>query len=449
MGIFSKRSGKVPMDAFRLDESLREAFQLGEANDMVTRKKAIAMYRAILRDYPNCYDAQFNLGVVQSRNGQWREATNSFTQAQNSPDLKVVAAFARLKLLADNGRQLTDTDFPKEFRGDNRSALGVQGPCHNAANELRNRGYPCTVEGEGESCSIVSWVRTVKYTITVSDMMGMLIKNVFREEQGRSINLGDVENLTEPDREFQRLELGALPLIQAPISRETDGATYRKRRSAVQRKSGPHGWMREGRSFEEVAAQKMAYAPPGVTVITHLPSIEGIARSNCDSGSFLVCVLDGEPHAVAVLHEVRNEQISTIKRTVEGGACIFRGEFFAMPDYPLVHIGLGVPVEYLEGGRVTLSIVENLANFMEANFQDWVGAVEVKKYTMVHVYGPDFSHITTGRTYFDAEIIDSIVGAVNEANSLLKKIPKTALDFEKAITTFYQQHHDPFIWSSK
>ncbi|GAI14834.1 unnamed protein product, partial [marine sediment metagenome] len=115
----------------------------------------------------------------------------------------------------------------------------------------------------------------------------------------------------------------------------------------------------------------------------------------------------------------------------------------------LVHIGLGVPVEYLDSGRVALSIVENLANFMEANFQDWVAAVEVKKYTMVHVYGPDFSHIATGRTDLDAEIIESIVGAVNRANSALKRIPERTLDFKKAASKFYEQHPDPFIWSSK
>jgi hypothetical protein len=120
-----------------------------------------------------------------------------------------------------------------------------------------------------------------------------------------------------------------------------------------------------------------------------------------------------------------------------------------MPAYPLVHIGLGVPVEYLDENRVELSIMENLANFMEANFQDWVSAVEVKKYTMVHVYGPDFCHIATGRTYFDAEIIESIVGAVSRANSSLKKIPEGTWDFEQAATRFYQQHPNPFIWSSK
>jgi len=447
MGIFSNPLGKPRMDIFRLGEALRETFRLGEANDIATRKKAIAIYRAVLRDYPSCYGAWFNLGVVQTRNGQWQDAIQSFSQAQKSPELKVVAAFARLKLLVENGRQVKDADLPEEFRGDNRSALGVQGPCHNAANELQNRGCPCTVEGKGESCSIVSTVGTVKYTITVYDLMGMLIKNVFREERGRSVNLGDAENLTEIDREFQRLELGALPLVQAPISGALDGVTYSKLRSAAQRKSGPHGWTRGGRSFKEVAAQRKADAPTGVTVSILPLNIDDVARSNCEPGSFLACVLDGEPRAVAVLHEVRDDQIPTIKRAI--GACILHAEFFSMTEYPLVHLGLGIPVEFPEGDRVGLSIVENLANFMEANFQDWVAALEAKKYTMVHIYGPDYSHIATGRTNLDAEIIEGIVGAVNEANLLLKKIPETALDFEKAVTIFYQQHHNPFIWSSK
>jgi hypothetical protein len=405
------------------------------------------MYRAVLRDYPSSYDAWFNLGVIQSRNGQWQHAIRSFSQAEKAAELRVVAASAKLKLLVDNRKQISDADFPKEFRGENRGSLGVQGPCHNAANELRNRGYTCAVEGEGESCSIVSVAGSAKYIIVVNDLAGMLIKNVFREEHGSSVSLGDVDNLSETDLLFRRLDVGRLPLAQVPISGALDSAAYSRLRSASQRKLGPHGWTREGRSFEEVAARNRADARPGVS-LTQVLSIEDVARSNCVPGAFLACVLDGEPRAVAVVHEVREDQLSTIKRTVEGGACIFRGEFFPMPEYPLVHIGLGVPVQYLDDRRVTLAIVENLANFVEANFQDWVAAVEAKKYTLVHVYGPGFSHIVSGRTHFDAETIESIVGAVSKANASFREIPETRLVLKAATARFNQQHPDPFIWSS-
>ena len=436
------------MDALELGKALQEAFRLGEAKDTGSREKAISSYRTIVRDYPDCFVAWFNLGVIQSRIGQWQAAIQSFSQAQKSPDLKIVAAFARLKLLVENGREVSDTDLPEEFQGENRGDLGVQGPCHNAANELRNRGYDCTVEGKGESCSIVSTVGSARYTITLGDVLGLLFANVYREEGGQRVNLRDVNDLTDLDQEFIRLPVGRLDLVQAPIPGALTGVAYHRLRMAALSKSGPHGWVRQGRSFEELAAQsKVEAAQHGVTLVQH-HSIEQIAKSNWKPGTVFVCVLDGEPQAIAMLHEVQAEQLPTIKQSVTRGACLLRGEFFSMPEYPLVHIGLGIPVQFLGGTRFAVSILESVMNFVEANFQDWVAGVEVKKYTLLHVFGPDYSHIATGRMNLGAEIVAGIVDAVNRANSAFEKIPETALDFNKALAAFFEQHPEPFIWSS-
>jgi hypothetical protein len=435
------------MDALHLGDALRQAFRLGEARDPVGRSKAIDMYRAVVSEYPSAYDAWFNLGVVQSRNGQWRAAVQSLGKAQESPEFRLLAAFGRLKLVVDNGGQVSDADLPEEFRGDKRGVLGVHGPCHNAANELRNMGYPCTVEGKGKSCSIVSVAGATKYTITLGDLNGLLLRNVFREERGKNVNLGDIEHLSQTDLLFGKLEVGRLPLIQTPIPGALDAATYSKLRSAASRSRGPHGWTREGSSFDEVAALKKTDAARHGIEFIQVLSVEDIARRNCQPGVVFLCVLDGEPHAVAVLREVRDEHTATIRRSV--GACILRAEFFSMPEYPIVHIGLGIPVEYLGETQVRLAIVDNLVDFMEANFQDWVNAVEAKGYTAMHVYGPEFSHIATGRKALEAEIVASLVGALDRANAACEKIAETALDFKKAGTRFYEQHPDPFIWSAK
>jgi tetratricopeptide (TPR) repeat protein len=200
MGLFSRMFGKSPKSGLDLDQALQEAFRMGETKDPSSQKKAIAAYQAIVNEHPDCAAAWYNLGVIQSRAGQWQAAVQSFSQAQKYPDLKIAAAYARLKLLVENGGQVLDADFPEEFRGDNRPALGVQGPCHNAANELRNRGYTCVVEGEGTHSSIVSTVGSAKYTIALSDLFGMLMKNVYREEGGQSVNLSDVQSLSEIDK---------------------------------------------------------------------------------------------------------------------------------------------------------------------------------------------------------------------------------------------------------
>jgi len=111
-----------------LDETLREAFRLGEYNDASTRKKAMAKYRKYLWKDADCHVAWFNLGVIQSRNGKWQDAISSFSRAQESPQLRTLAAFAKLKLRVTNNEQVPDSDLPEEFRGENRGSLGVQGP---------------------------------------------------------------------------------------------------------------------------------------------------------------------------------------------------------------------------------------------------------------------------------------------------------------------------------
>jgi hypothetical protein len=439
------------MDAPELGTALPEAFRLGEAKDQVSRNKAVAQYQAIVMAYPGCFAAWFNLGVIQSRVGQWQAAIQSFSKAQPSPDLTIIAAFARLKLLVEHGREVPDNDFPEEFRGKNRGALGVQGPCHNAANELRNRGYDCTVEGKGESGSIVSTVGSVKYTITINDLLGTLLKNVWREEGSARVNLGDVKNLTDLDQEFARLEVGRLDLVQAPLAGIPGvlaGTTYRRLRSAALSKSGPHGWVRQGRSFEEVAAQAKAEAAQHGATFVQILSIEEIARSNCRPGTVFTCVLDKEPTLIAMLYEVRAEQLPTIRDAVARGASLLRGECFVMPDYPLVHLGLGIPVRFINGTRFDAAILESVMNLVEANFQDWVVAVEDKKYTSLHVFGPDCSHIAAGRMNLDAKIVAGIVQAVTRANSAFKEMPEAALDFSQAVNAFFEQHPKPFIWSA-
>jgi hypothetical protein len=260
--------------------------------------------------------------------------------------------------------------------------------------------------------------------------------------------LGDVKNLTELDEEFMRLEVGRLDLVQAPISKALTGVAYRRVREAALSKTGPHGWVRRGRSFEEEVALREAEATQHGMTFKQILSIEEIARSNCKTGTVFVCILNGEPHAIAMLYEVHAEQLPGIKKFVERGASLLRGEFFSMPEYPLIHIGLGIPVQFLDDTRFETTIVESVMNFMEANFQDWVATVEAKKYTLLYVFGPDHSYIATGRMNLDAKIVTDIVDAVNRANSAFKKIPATALDFKKAVAAFFEQHPKPFIWSS-
>jgi hypothetical protein len=439
----------VEKKTMNADEILKEAFRLGESVDREERLKAIQLYTEVLRNDPAIGVAWFNMGVIQSRMGDWQEALRSFAQQQNDPDLHLTAAFARLKLMVEKGQKLSDTDFPQEFRGEQRGALGVQGPCHNAANELRNRGYTCRVESKGESCSIHCHTANGDYIIAINDLFGTLIGNVYRKEGDKEINLIDAQSLSDTDREIKTLDVGRLPIAQAPVSQIPDATLYRAAREIAERRVGPHGWVRMGRSFDEVAEQNAADAKRAGIKYVQVTSVEQIAKSNCVSGTFFACCPRGEAHAVAMPANLDSNRIATIKQSVERGACVFRAQFFTQPEYPLVHIGLGLPVKFLEGSKVTFMILENVANFIEANFQDWVTAIEAKQYTLVDVVSPEGKLVASGRTNLDPKVILEIVQGVNKANSLLKTIPQGSLNYKIAVNRFFQEYPEPFIWSPK
>lgn len=135
----------------------------------------------------------------------------------------------------------------------------------------------------------------------------------------------------------------------------------------------------------------------------------------------------------------------SVRPVVERSACVFRAEYFTMPEYPIVHIGLGLPVQFMEGSKVAFAVVESVANFLEANFQDWVSAIEMKEYTLVDVFAPNFTLVASGRTNLDARVIAGIVESVNKANRYFSKIRGGSRDYSRAVKAFYQQHPEPFI----
>lgn len=448
MSMFSKLFGKAETKVVNVEEAMKEAFRLGESVDSESRRKAIQRYADVLHMSPFTHVAWFNMGVLQNRIGNWQEAIRSFDHVLDDPELRQVAAFARLKLKIENGQQLSDADFPQEFRGDQRGTLGVQGPCYNAANELRNRGYSCRLDPKGETCSI--YCRTVDsdYIIKVYDVLGTLFKNVYRKTGDKEIQLDDMESLSDIDREIKTLDIGRLPLSQAPVAKIPDVPYYRTAKEIAERKISSHGWIRMGRTFDEIAEQNAADAKRSGIELVQVTSIEQIAKSNRVPGTFLSCCLRGEPHAVAMPETLDVNSIPTIRRAVEGSACIFRAEFFSQPEYPLVHIGLGIPVKFLEDTKVAFTIVENVANFVEANFQEWVEGIETLRYTIVDVIAPDGRLIASGRTNLESDIISGVVESVDRANVFFKNIPQGSQNYMTALNRFFEEYPQPFIWTS-
>jgi hypothetical protein len=443
MSIFSGLYKKEEKKEFNFDSELKEAFRLGESSVNKEKEKSIQLYKNIVKKSPSTLVAWFNMGVMQNRIGNWREAVSSFRKAEMDPELRLIAGFAKLKLKLDNGESTTDGDFPPEYRGDKRATFGVIGPCANAANELRNRGYSCRLDIEDESCSIHCGIDNNHYIITVSDMLGMLIKNVWRKDGEDTIHLGGIKSLSDVDKGVSTLDVGRLPFSQAPVSISPDVNQYRIAKKVSGRTVGHHGWVKEGRSFGDVSAQQSEEAKRSGIRYFNIISIETIAGSNCSEGTFFTCNLEGEPHVIAMPMILESENLETINSTIK--ACILKARYFEEVEYPLVHLGLGIPVRFVDRSKVEVTITECLANFAEANFQEWIETIENKSYTIVNVAKHDGTIVANGKVKLDAELISEIVDCVNKANAFLKTIPEGSQNFKIAAEKFFLEYPEPFI----
>ncbi len=207
------------------EEISQEAFRLGETEDSGKWREAITLYEQLVAARPTLHEAWFNLGVLQSKVGRWRDAVKSLSQARKSKDLEIVSVWAQRTIQRKNGEQPSNDNLPEGFRGVDRYALGVHGPCYNGANALRKQGFTCSVAGKGESCTISAAKESDEYHINLRDFGDMMVRNVFRNIGGTFLNLGDRKDLTPRDQELMRFQVNNLPLTQAPLPAQAKKAT--------------------------------------------------------------------------------------------------------------------------------------------------------------------------------------------------------------------------------
>jgi tetratricopeptide (TPR) repeat protein len=424
--------------------ALCEAFQLGESTKAADKERAISIYRDVTQRDPQCDVGWFNLAVVESRTGRNDGAIDSFERAQRFPRFRAAAALALLNLLAQRHgirnvasfERIVEPRLPEEFRGAQGSVLGVHGRCHNAANVLRNRGYACRVHGEGLSCSINVTTKRGDYVIQLRDMANTLLMSVHRTENNKTALL-TAAGLNPVERELYYLDIAALPTAQAPIP-PTAPAVGKQQEPPGELRAGwrsARGWRKTSPSFLEARYQA---------------STADIAKNLLSPERLFTCVLGGEPRAVGMA-QVLPDEMPILKQAVDSGACVVRAQLFAMPAYPIVHIGLSVPVRLLPNGSFAAVIMESVTNFGQGNLQEWVAAVEAKGYTVVDLYAADCRHLATGRTTLTTNVTDEIVRAMEQANALLADRDPTRVDhdFARAVDEFYASHPAPFLWKDQ
>jgi hypothetical protein len=89
---------------------------------------------------------------------------------------------------------------------------------------------------------------------------------------------------------------------------------------------------------------------------------------------------------------------------------------------------------------------------IQADYQDWVAAIEAKAYTHVIAYGPDLRKLASGRARLDPPAIQGIIQAVSAANETLRgrhlgSLQDMNRDFSKAVARFFEMHPQPFLSS--
>lgn len=196
---------------------LQEAFLLGESDEFDCRKRSIEKYRAYVAKSPDCAVGWYNLGVLQSKTDDWREALRSFLEARKSDSLAVAASYARLRIMVEHNVKFSEEDFPQEFQGGTFYSLGVLGPGQNAANALRNRGFSCAVTSQGESCSISASAGGVEYRIRLTAVTDTLRKEVFRREGEKEISLSGVNQKNSREVMLAQLDVESLELAQCHV----------------------------------------------------------------------------------------------------------------------------------------------------------------------------------------------------------------------------------------
>jgi len=422
-------------------DSLSTAFKCGESQSATTRGQGIDTYRNVAQRDPECGMAWFNLGVLHSRNGEVNEAVECFQRAQDFTEFRAVAAYAWLALLIEKGeirdvasfQRLAEPKLPQEFRGTGGSVLGVHGRCYNAANEMNRRGYACEVHCEGLHGSIKISTPDAEYEIRLRDIYNTLTQTVFRTSHKETAQLNQHNLSSAADRELYWLNLASMPIAQAPVQ---SGAATPAPQASVS--AGDEGgtvarWRRTGPSFAD------QYGTPE-------PSTLEIAKNLLSPERAFLCVLAREPHAIA-MPQVAKAEIPLLRESIEKGGCVLRGQLFRMATYPIIHIGLAVPAVRLQSGAVASLLMESIANCCEGNLQEWVSAVQAKRYTMVDVLAPDYRAVAMGRMAVGDNVIAEIVAAMDDAHTFLAGRWSTLREgaFDQAVDAFYKEHPQPFL----
>jgi hypothetical protein len=229
---------------------------------------------------------------------------------------------------------------------------------------------------------------------------------------------------------------------------------------AITQEHGPHSWTRHGYTYEEKDAKKSAEMGPNWKYM-RVFSYADLVKEN-ESNTFTVCAFEGKPHLVAKV-QIPPEDIPKLRSTIEAGkkvsidaaiekfqttrSIILRTSCYAYPTYPVIYNRALIVVDF--GPRpnsIKGILVESATNFTEANFQEWAITLQRTQSMSIHVYSSTGEHLASGDTQIDPEIVSMVINAIDQADTLFKKIPEELRNFKEATQEFFRDHPEPFLF---
>ena len=213
-------------------------------------------------------------------------------------------------------------------------------------------------------------------------------------------------------------------------------------------KINPRRWIRTGQTFEEKLRQQLGKLLPNEDYKAIITLYDHIAPRM--QNAFQVCVLNGEPHAVANV-VVENEKIPLLRESVKNNWMILRASCHQYAEYPLVYVRMGIffSATRLQQGKTELTgvVVECLPDFTDADFQEWVITMRKTLYTILDIYDLEDRNLISSKICFQESVVDDLIKAIDQANSSLEAISKMRRDITKAVEHFYRDYPEPFLFT--
>ena len=208
----------------------------------------------------------------------------------------------------------------------------------------------------------------------------------------------------------------------------------------------PGRWQRTGKSIDEDFMEKKAKYETSNSSYTQIFDPSSLIQGS-QPAMFTVCAANKQP-IVAVKVQIRSEDREALCSAVNDGHVWLKCNCFRYPPFPVVYTRLFIPLTYSADsgpGKIGMrgTIAENAGKFTNADFQDWLINLHRLSSSQVWVFDTSEQLLAKGDITFAQETVNCIIGALDEADAMLRSIAPAKQDFNAAAQAFFRDHPEP------